>query len=109
MPAGLVAAVDELVRETGRTKQAIVTDFVADGVSGRALAGPASTEVCDLDEVAALLRVEPDQVLARVASDDLPGRCIGGQWRFSRQAVLRWLEGADRPDEPHRSRPGFAP
>lgn len=120
MPVDLVAAVDDLVRETGRTKQAIVTDFVAHGLAGPGQGGPPAgasepPEVCDLEQIAALLRVQPDDVVERVAADDLPGRFIGGEWRFSRTAVLRWLDGADRHDRAGRTdhvdrpRPGFAP
>lgn len=120
VPTELMEAVDARVRATGRTKQALVTGLIESGLvesglrvepalpherSGPGI-DPAADVVCDLDEIAALLRVDPDDVVARVANDDLPGRNIGGQWRFSRAAVMRWLEGADRPD---RAPTGFAP
>ncbi len=110
-----MASVDELVRATGRTKQALITEFVEGAVatatetaratattttretttSAQALAN--ESEICDLDEVAALLRVSPDQVLTRIGDGGLPGRLFGDDWRFSRDAVMRWLDGADRP------------
>lgn len=104
-----MASVDELVRATGRTKQALITEFVEGAVATatttattRDTTTPAQalaheSEICDLDEVAALLRVSPDKVLARIGDGGLPGRLFGDDWRFSRDAVMRWLDGADRP------------
>ncbi len=111
-----MASVDELVRATGRTKQALITEFVEGAVATATAAtttaaatattrdttSPAQpltpeSEICDLDEIAALLRVSPDQVLTRIGDGGLPGRLFGDDWRFSRDAVMRWLDGADRP------------
>jgi putative molybdopterin biosynthesis protein len=44
------------------------------------------------DEVAALLRVHPKQVY-RLLRRGLPGRRVGGEWRFSREDVLAWSGG----------------
>jgi excisionase family DNA binding protein len=99
LPAGVMASVDELVRVTGRTKQALVTDFVEAAVGpalGSASKDSVDSTVLDLDEVADLLRVRPEQVVARVGDGDLPGRRFGDQWRFSREGVMRWLDGADK-------------
>lgn len=95
LPSHVMASVDELVRTTGRTKQALVTEFVEASLAASSM--PASDpEVFDLAEVADLLRVGPDQVLARIGDGGLPGRRFGDDWRFSRDAVMRWLDGADR-------------
>jgi excisionase family DNA binding protein len=109
VPAHVMASVDELVRATGRTKQALITEFVENAVCAAPTAqSPADTsngpKICDLDEVAEMLRVSPEQVLARVADGALPGRLFGNDWRFSRDAVMRWLDEADRPVRA----PGFA-
>lgn len=108
VPVEVMDAVDARARATGRTKQSLVTEFVESALQPEPgpTADGSGDSVCDLDEIAALLRVAPDDVLSRIAADDLPGRRIGGQWRFSRAAVMRWLEGADRPDRPT---PGFSP
>ena len=50
-------------------------------------------EVLTLSGVAALLRVEEADVTALAEAGELPGRRVGGDWRFARQAVLRWLAG----------------
>lgn len=103
LPAEVMASVDELVRTTGRTKQALVTDFVEAAVgSGAKPVGDRA--VLDLGEVAELLRLRPDQVVARVDDGDFPGRRFGDEWRFSREAVMRWLDGADKTNN---RKPGF--
>jgi excisionase family DNA binding protein len=103
LPAPVMASVDELVRVTGRTKQALVTELVetalATGSSESESKRRADDTVLDLNEVAALLRVRPEQVVARVGDGDLPGRRFGDDWRFAREAVLRWLDGADKSSE----------
>ena len=99
-----MASVDELVRVTGRTKQALVTDLV-EAALGPTPKPDVDPTVLDLDEVAEFLRVLPEQVIARVADGDLPGRRFGDQWRFSREAVMRWLDGADKAGA---RKPGFA-
>jgi len=42
-------------------------------------------------EVAELLQVHPKRVY-RLVKEGLPGRRLGGQWRFSRSVVLEWLQ-----------------
>ena len=98
-----MASVDELVRLTGRTKQALVTDFVEAAV-GAVPELSVDRTVLDLDEVAELLRLRPEQIVARVGNGDLPGRHFGDEWR-SREAVMRWLGGADRSGT---RKPGFS-
>jgi excisionase family DNA binding protein len=50
-------------------------------------------EVLTLDGVAELLRVPEADVAALAEAGELPGRRVGGEWRFARDAVLRWLAG----------------
>jgi excisionase family DNA binding protein len=52
--------------------------------------------VLTLEGVAELLAVEPEEVAALAESGDLPGRRIGGAWRFARGAVLAWLAAGGR-------------
>ncbi|MDO8185174.1 helix-turn-helix domain-containing protein [Conexibacter sp. JD483] len=48
-------------------------------------------EVLTVADAAELLQVG-EEVVERLASDgELPGRRIGEQWRFTRQAILDWL------------------
>jgi excisionase family DNA binding protein len=50
-------------------------------------------EVLTVDQAAELLQVAATDLLAMAEAGDLPGRDIGGQWRFSRPALLAWLAG----------------
>jgi excisionase family DNA binding protein len=49
--------------------------------------------VLDLAEAAELLRVPENDLQALAESGEIPGRRINSAWRFSRQALLRWLGG----------------
>jgi PTS system nitrogen regulatory IIA component len=48
-------------------------------------------QVLDAREAASLLGVGEDVVLEEAASGNLPGRRIGGEWRFSHARLLAWL------------------
>jgi excisionase family DNA binding protein len=47
--------------------------------------------VLDAAQAAQLLAVEEAAIVELAESGELPGRRIGGAWRFSRVAVLEWL------------------
>ena len=51
----------------------------------------AAPEVLTLPQAAELLQSEVDAVRQLAESGDLPGRTVGGEWRFSRDALLAWL------------------
>ena len=59
------------------------------------------------DEVAGLLRVHPKHVY-RLLKKGLPGRRVGGEWRFSREEVLAWSGGPKSSHEPRAEPPGAA-
>ena len=48
----------------------------------------------DFDEasLAAYLHLTPDQVRKMAMRDKLPGRRVGGKWRFSRAEIHQWFE-----------------
>lgn len=52
---------------------------------------PAAGEVLTLAEAAAYLRVPEAEVVAAVTAQGLPARRMGGEWRFSRSGIERWL------------------
>jgi excisionase family DNA binding protein len=58
---------------------------------------PREPDVLDRQEAAELLRVEPELIQSMALNGELPGRQLGGLWRFSRQALLRWLAGGASP------------
>jgi len=51
----------------------------------------ASSEWLTTSEVAALLRVHPKHVY-RLLHQGMPARRVGGQWRFSREAIKQWAD-----------------
>jgi excisionase family DNA binding protein len=48
-------------------------------------------EVLSAQEAAALLKVERALVERLAAAGELPGRELGGEWRFARAALIEWL------------------
>jgi Helix-turn-helix domain len=54
------------------------------------------TEVMTLPEAAAFLRLEEAQLERSAANSEVPARRVAGQWRFSRAALLAWLDSAAR-------------
>jgi excisionase family DNA binding protein len=50
-------------------------------------------QVLTLDEVAEFLRLPEDTIRHYAARLAIPGRQIGDEWRFSRQALEEWLRG----------------
>ncbi len=98
LPREQAAALDRLVDTTGRRKQHLVSELLADQLAvGRIeiVEAAGGEEVLTLQEAAALLRLPLDSVLARALAGDLPGRAFGEEWRFSRAALLAWLASSD--------------
>jgi len=119
LPSRAADALDSAARESGRSKRDLVTELVTrllpppppappgaegrvvvelpgDGLTvGRAEARPAEQpEVLDAAAAARLLQVPEADVAALADAGELPGRRVGGAWRFSRRALLDWLGGA---------------
>ena len=101
LPREQAAALDRLAGSTGRRKQRIVSELLADGLTvGRAEVSDAGEEVLSLAQAAALLRLPEDSLRERVLTGELPARRFGADLRFSRQALLAWLaEGDEHPAE----------
>jgi excisionase family DNA binding protein len=54
-------------------------------------ADPSSGEVLTLAEAATYLRLHENDVVGLVHSQGLPGRLVGGEWRFLKTAIQLWL------------------
>jgi excisionase family DNA binding protein len=107
LPKGQAAALDRLADATGRQKQHLVSELIADRLMP--VAGPVSVgrvevtnppvalidDVLTLAEAAELLKLPADTVRSRAEEGDLPGRRFGKEWRFARIAVLAWLVDGD--------------
>jgi len=90
---------ERAVAASGKSKRQLVSEAVRehltdDGlVVGHAALRETGDEVMTVGETAALLKLDEPAVLAAAQGGDLPGRQIGGHWRFSRSAILAWLAG----------------
>ena len=108
LPRAQAAALHRLAGATGRQKQHLVSELLADRLMpgagpvsvGRLEIGKApdvlTDEVLTLEETAALLKLPADAVRSRAEEGDLPGQRFGNEWRFARMAVLDWLANGDR-------------
>ena len=59
----------------------------------------------DISQLAAYLHLNPDKVVKMATRGKLPGRRVGGQWRFSKAEIHHWLErqiGASDADDLER-------
>ena len=54
----------------------------------------APPEVLDAAQAAELMAVEETAIVELAERGELPGRRLGGAWRFSRRALLDWLGGS---------------
>ncbi len=106
IPETQAKRIELLAAALGQSKQQVVTEILGSGLTenGSDPAFPGATEVLTLEQAATLLGVGTDAVQDAVRNAGLPGRLIGGQWRFAKQAVLAWLA---TPDPSVKTRPGF--
>jgi excisionase family DNA binding protein len=90
-PAGL-ASLRELAGHD-ETRRRVTVELGGDGpVVGHAGFRPApEPEVLDAAGAAALLLVDEPAVIALAERGEIPARRIGDAWRFSRRALLDWL------------------
>jgi excisionase family DNA binding protein len=51
----------------------------------------APPEVLTVAQLAEWLQVDESAIAELAESGELPGRELGGEWRFAREAVLAWL------------------
>ena len=56
----------------------------------------ADDEILKISEVAALLKIAEKTVYVLAQRGDLPGFKVGGQWRFSRTAINKWIDVQSR-------------
>lgn len=99
LPREQATALDRLADSTGRRKQHVVSDLLADQLAvGRLeiVDRAGAEEVLTLEEAAELLRLPVETIRASALTGELPGRAFGEEWRFARTALLTWLGGDDR-------------
>ncbi len=93
LPVTAAERLERASKDTGASKREIITRLIIgdDLTVGGFAFRPTDDEVLTLEEVAALLRVEPQVVRELATAGELPSRELAGEWRFARAAVLAWL------------------
>lgn len=102
LPRAQAAALDRLADSTGRRKQRLVSELLGSqlAVGHVELRENADAEdVLTVSEVAEMLRLPEEAVLARAQAGELPGRRFGEEWRFAREAVLGWLAAGEPAED----------
>ncbi len=99
LPAEDADRLSAVAASTGRSKRQIVGDAVRHHLAGegelqvgRLVLPEPAAEVLTTPEAAALLRVEEAVVVEAAERGELPARRLGDGWRFSRSALLAWLD-----------------
>jgi excisionase family DNA binding protein len=75
----------------GRRRVVVESEFDDMAVGSHSFRPYEPAEVLSPGEAAELLQVDQSVVQELAEAGELPGRKIGGEWRFSRTAVLEWL------------------
>ena len=96
LPAADAERLDRASFELKRPKQELVAEAlrtldVERPPVGFARPAPGSPDVLTSEQLADLLQVDEKAVRELARRGEVPGRKIGREWRFSRQAVLKWL------------------
>ena len=99
VPASAGKTLSRTALELGRPKQEVITELVERYAGslgeefsfGRALGASHPPEVLTPEQLAELLQIDVEAVLELATAEEIPGRQLKGEWRFSRTAVLDWL------------------
>jgi excisionase family DNA binding protein len=95
VPRAQAEKLERLSYELRQPKQAVIAGLLArypeSGAPevGRYAHTPA--EVLTLEQLASMLQLDVEMVRGLAETGELPGRKLGEEWRFSREAVLAWL------------------
>jgi excisionase family DNA binding protein len=66
--------------------------------------GEVQNDILNIDEAAALLGVSVKTFNKVLHAEDMPARKIGREWKFSRKALIEWVEG-NHAEEDHEITP----
>jgi hypothetical protein len=54
-------------------------------------------EIMNAEQAGQFLQLDPKNVIELAIAGKLPGRKLGPEWRFSREALVAWLSAPERP------------
>ncbi len=89
---------DQAAATSGKTKRQLITEAVREHLTddgllvGRIALREDPDEVMTPAEAARLLKLDEPAVIEAAERGELPARRLAGDWRFSRAAVLAWLD-----------------
>src|SRR3954452_22228097 len=100
IPSAAAEKLDQAAFESKTPKQDLVAQLLENHLTvGRHAFFPNDApEVLTAEEAAELLRTDPATVIGMATDGTLPGRKLGDDWRFTREAIMRWL-GHDENEE----------
>ncbi len=94
LPRLAAERLESVAAETGASKREVITRLITGDdlvVGAHAFRPTEPLPVLTLDEAAELLRVEASVVRELAEAGRMPGRQVGGEWRFAREALFAWL------------------
>src|SRR5436190_18653052 len=93
LPDEAADKLDRAAFELKTPKQNLVAQLVSNHLTvGKAEFFPNEDQaVLTLEEAAELLRLDAKKLAKLAAAGDVPGRKLGGEWRFARSGLLDWL------------------
>lgn len=106
LPAPAAEQLERITSSSGASKREVVTRLILgdEMTVGQHQFLPAQEPaVLTSTQAAELLQVEEALVVQLAEAGELPGRCLAGQWRFSRPALLDWLGGRVTESSPRKS------
>ena len=94
LPRLAAERLESVAAETGTSKREVITKLITGDdlvVGAHAFRPSEPSPVLTIDEAADLLRVDAGVVQELADTGQVPGRKVGGEWRFAREALLTWL------------------
>jgi excisionase family DNA binding protein len=104
LPAPAAQQLERIASISGASKREVVTRLILGNELsvGQHQFHPAREPAAlTAAQAADLLQLEERLVLELAEAGGLPGRCLGGHWRFSRSALLDWLAGDEAKTRAH--------
>ena len=63
-------------------------------------------DILEAEEVAKMLRVHPRTIIRLASQGEIPGFKVGGQWRFRREAIDKYIQ---EQEQRHSGQKSFLP
>jgi excisionase family DNA binding protein len=107
LPAPAAEQLERITSISGASKREVVTRLIlGDELTVGQHQFHAAPEPAALTaaQAADLLQVDERLVLELAEAGELPGRCLGTHWRFSRTALLDWLASGEAKTQGRRRR-----